>query len=29
VAEVAVHTEPVSGQKFPANREINREFRGI
>jgi hypothetical protein len=26
LAEDAVHCEPVSAPKFPANREINREF---
>jgi hypothetical protein len=26
VAEDAVRGEPVCGSKFPANREINREF---
>ena len=25
----AVHVEPVSTPEFPANREINREFRRI
>jgi hypothetical protein len=29
LAEDAVSCEPVSGTKFPANREINREFCGI
>src|SRR5262249_45261711 len=29
VADDAVSCEPVSGSKFPANREINREFRRI
>jgi hypothetical protein len=27
VAEVSVVVEPVSGGEFPANREINKEFR--
>jgi hypothetical protein len=29
VVEDAVRYEPVSGAEFPANREINREFRQI
>src|SRR6266542_1487018 len=29
LADDAVLIEPVSGFKFPANREINREFRGV
>jgi hypothetical protein len=29
LADEAVSIEPVSASKFPANREINREFRGF
>jgi len=29
LADDAVNCEPVSASKFPANREINREFRRV